>query len=122
MYKKDFDILLLGWDLPLGPYYLYTLFHSDNNVEGGFNIFGYSNPEFDTLIENEHKELNKEKRRSLVYKAQEIIAEDLPCIPLYCKEMIEGYRNDRFEGWVDMIGGIMNRWSFNELKIIVPEK
>jgi ABC-type transport system substrate-binding protein len=115
MSSQDFDTMILGWDLPLGPYYLSTLFHSRNAVKGGFNIFGYKNPQFDELIEMERKEADREKRKKLVFRAQQIIARDMPCLPLYNKKMIEAYRKDRFEGWVDMLGGIMNRWSFYRL-------
>lgn len=109
--SHDFDIYISGWELPLGPYYLYHMFHSSNAIVGGFNTAGYCSPEFDALIEKEEKELETETRRNLVFQAQEMLANDLPVIPLYERDMYEA-TSDRFEGWVGMLGGIMNTWSF----------
>ena len=115
MLWHDFHMYVSAWELPLGLYYLYQLFHSSNAVPGGFNTPGYCSQEFDDLIVTEEKELipeMDETRRQLGLRVQEIIARDLPVIPLYNLDVFEAYRNDRFEGWVDMLGGIMNSWSY----------
>ncbi len=46
------------------------------------NFANYSNPEFGKLLEEASKEPDMEKRRELYWKAQEIMAKDLPYLPL----------------------------------------
>ena len=41
---------------------------------------------------------------------------DVPYFPLYNPKMIEGVRSNRFNGWVEMLGGIGNVWSFCQIK------
>jgi len=49
----------------------------------GQNYTGYVNPEADDLIEAIEVELDRDKRRALWRRLQQIYAEDLPVIPLY---------------------------------------
>jgi ABC-type transport system substrate-binding protein len=49
---------------------------------------------------------------------QAILGEDLPYIPLYTPLLIEAVRTDRFQGWVPMLEGIGNRWSFCRLRSV----
>ena len=50
------------------------------------------------------------------FRLQELLMEDLPYIPLYVPMNLEGVRIDRFQGWVEMTGGIGNLWSFVQVK------
>jgi peptide/nickel transport system substrate-binding protein len=49
----------------------------------GQNTTGYRNPEVDALIETLPLELDRDKRRLLWHRLQEIYAEDLPSLPLF---------------------------------------
>jgi peptide/nickel transport system substrate-binding protein len=60
--------------------------------------------------------MDPEKRRELIWKMQGIIMSDVPYIPLYNPKHIEAVRTDNFGGWVQMLGGIGNTWSFCLLK------
>jgi peptide/nickel transport system substrate-binding protein len=65
-----------------------TTLHSEEipsaeNGWSGQNYTGYVNPELDQLLEDLERELDKEKRRPMWEKVQEIYANDLPAIPLY---------------------------------------
>ena len=51
------------------------------------------------------------ERREIIFTLQEILAADLPYLPIYSLEVIEAQAN-RFTGWVDQLGGIGNYWSF----------
>lgn len=62
--------------------------HSDHipkpeNNYAGQNYTGYTNKEMDDLIEKIETELDREKRRVLWRRLQEIYAEDLPVLPLF---------------------------------------
>jgi peptide/nickel transport system substrate-binding protein len=49
----------------------------------GQNYTGYRNPEMDQLIDAIEIELDRDKRKAMWHRLQEIYAEDLPALPLY---------------------------------------
>ncbi|RJR25131.1 MAG: ABC transporter substrate-binding protein [Desulfobacteraceae bacterium] len=115
--RRDFDAFVLGYGkLSLDPDYVRNFFVSANDKPQGWNMSGYSNPEFDRLAEQSVKEMDQEKRRKLIWQMQRMIMEDVPYIPLYNPILLEAVRTDRFAGWVSMVEGIGNTWSFCELK------
>jgi ABC-type transport system substrate-binding protein len=114
---RDFDFFVSGWGaLGQDPDYLRSFFHSKGDVPDGKNSVGYRNPEFDQLADLQAATMDQKERQKLVYRLQEILMEDLPYIPLYVPMNLEGVRIDRFQGWVEMAGGIGNLWSFLKAK------
>ncbi len=79
---------------------------------------GYNNPNFDRIADESADTMNKEKRRALIWEMQKIILTDVPYIPLYNPKLVEATRKGRFTGWVQMLGGVGNLWSFCVLKPI----
>ena len=65
-----------------------TILHSSHipaqaNNFAGQNYAGYVNPEMDSLIDAIEIELNRDKRRALWRRFQDLYAEDLPALPLF---------------------------------------
>jgi peptide/nickel transport system substrate-binding protein len=65
-----------------------TTLHSDSipsaeNNWGGQNYTGYVNPEMDELLEQIELELDRDKRKVLWNRLQNIYANELPALPLY---------------------------------------
>jgi oligopeptide transport system substrate-binding protein len=63
-------------------------------TDGANNSTGYSNPEYDKLISDAEKEVDETKRRELLYRAEELLMNDLPLIPIYyyvSKNMVKPY-------------------------------
>ena len=115
--NHDFDAFILGYGrLRLDPDYVRNLFHSKNDKSRGWNMSGYRNAEFDQISEQSTTEMDTQKRRHLVLRMQELIARDLPYIPLYKPSVVEAVRADRFAGWVEMLEGIGNIWSMCHVK------
>ncbi len=115
--RHKFDCFVLGYgSLSLDPDYLRNFFLSTNSKPKGWNTSGYHNPEFDRLAEASACTLDREKRRGLIWDMQKIIMRDLPWIPLYCPKLEEGVRTGRFQGWVNMVGGVGNKWTFCGMK------
>jgi len=111
--RRQFDLFVLGYgNLSLDPDYLRNFFHSKNDRPRGWNMSGYRNPEFDKIADESSRTMDVDKRRALIWEMQKIIARDIPYLPLYNPKLIEAVRNDRFSGWVGMLGGIGNTWSF----------
>lgn len=115
--RREFDSFILGYgNLSLDPDYLRNFFLSANDKRGGWNMSGYKNPEFDALAEASVGAMDPEERKRLVWQMQILVMEDLPYLPLYNPTLIEAVRKDRFRGWVEMLGGIGNMWSFCVIK------
>jgi peptide/nickel transport system substrate-binding protein len=65
-----------------------TTLHSDQipteeNGWAGQNYTGFRNAEMDALLDDLERELDREKRRAMWQRVQEIYAEELPALPLY---------------------------------------
>jgi peptide/nickel transport system substrate-binding protein len=65
-----------------------TIMHSEEiptaaNQWAGQNYGGYVNPEVDQLIDKIEIELDRDKRKAMWHRLQEIYAEELPALPLY---------------------------------------
>ena len=115
--RHDFDAFILGYgSLSLDPDYLRNFFLSSNDKPRGWNMSGYKNKNFDQLADLSASEMNPEKRQKLIWQMQKILMTDVPYIPLYDPTLIEAVRMDTFRGWVNMVDGIGNIWSFCEVK------
>lgn len=66
--------------------YALRVFHS--NTPPTLNIMGYSNPEYDALVDAASAELDETKRLALQRQAQEILYEEYPVIPLVVRERL----------------------------------
>ncbi|MEE9419839.1 MAG: ABC transporter substrate-binding protein, partial [Desulfatiglandaceae bacterium] len=117
--RHDFDAFILGYGrLSLDPDYLRNFFITKNDKRRGWNMSGYSNPNYDRIADESASAMNREKRRELIWEMQKIILRDVPYIPLYNPKLVEAVRTGRFSGWVQMLGGVGNMWSFCQLKPI----
>ena len=115
--RHQFDLFILGYgNLSLDPDYLRSFFHSRNDKIGSWNMSGYRNPVYDKIADESARAMQPETRRELIWKMQHIIMQDVPYFPLYNPKLIEGVRKDRFRGWVEMLGGIGNMWSFCQIR------
>ena len=111
--RHDFDLFVLGYGrLNLDPDYLRTFFTSDQDKPGGWNMSGYKNPKYDDLAKQSEEEMDPAKRRAIMHQLQMLVSEDLPYLPLYNPSLVEAVRGDRFKGWVEMVDGIGQNWSF----------
>jgi peptide/nickel transport system substrate-binding protein len=114
---RQFDAFIMGYGrLSLDPDYLQKFFHSSQDKERGENKSGYKNPEFDRMADQSAKTLDPETRQKLIWDMQKIILQDVPYVPLYNPNLIEAVRTDKFTGWVGMLEGIGNLWSFCQIK------
>ena len=80
-------------------FWLKHLLHS----KGGRNYVHYANPEFDRIVDAQAAEMDPEKRRELVWKAQEIAAKDHAKMYLAHPDEVHAY-NDK--DWADASPGL----------------
>lgn len=90
MDSHDFDIVFALW----GPDYNDPMTYLDLWVtDGGNNHTGYSNPEYDALVEAARTELDTEKRDQMLIEVEKIIAEDMPVGVVYYRVRDYAVRN-----------------------------
>lgn len=111
---RDYHLSIWGWSAPiqLRPDALIQLAASDYAL-GTLNIGGFISSAFDSLANGYAGEINVGARRALIDEMQELIATEVPVIPLYYPQVIMAYRADAYDGWVLQQGnGIINKMSF----------
>ena len=97
--KGNFDIYTLQWTSVLIPDHYYDVFHSKSVPPNGYNRNFYANAKLDRLLEEGRKTMNLDMQKKIYSEAQKIVAEDLPCVPLWypshiaaIRKNVEGYR------------------------------
>jgi peptide/nickel transport system substrate-binding protein len=102
-------------------FYLVEYLHSKNTTLGGKNFGHYINPEYDKYCDLQGAEIDRNKRRELVWKCQEIAAKDYPVWWMAYGASIQAYNSRDWEGIWTMPGvGIASRygtpWTFFKIK------
>ncbi|MEM9900034.1 MAG: ABC transporter substrate-binding protein [Pseudomonadota bacterium] len=93
---------------------VYNLFHS-STAEQGFNFIGYSNPDYDALVEQQRVTLDPDERREIVRQAQAVLADDQPNMMLAHPQSTYAFNTDVWNAdtVVDQSGiGIRNTWTY----------
>lgn len=93
---------------------VYNLFHSTTR-EKGFNFVGYVNPDYDKIAEAQRAEIDQEKRKALIDKAQDAIMADVPYLFLVYPKNVVAYNAKAWkkETIVEQSGiGVRNFWTF----------
>ena len=73
--------------------------YSSTAKSGIQRIQGYKNKELDDLLMAQLREKNSKKRKEILYKIQEIIADELPMLPLYSEDFIYVYRKEDYSNY-----------------------
>lgn len=93
--EGNYDIYSLNFVGIMSPDILRLIAHSSSIPPNGANRVFFSNPYFDKLIEKAEAEEDFEKRKEFYCKAQEIISEEIPYIPLFQIKDVIAYRTDK---------------------------
>ncbi|MDD1689951.1 MAG: ABC transporter substrate-binding protein [Methanoregula sp.] len=63
------------------------------------NYYNYNNPEYNALVAGIRNTADQTKIMSMAYQMQDILAKDIPTVPVCTSDTIVAYRSDRFTGW-----------------------
>lgn len=80
----NFDAVILGWYIPPDPD-LYDVWHSSNVGVSGLNHTHYANAEVDRLLLQGRKIFDREARKPVYHRIQEILADEQPYTFLYVR-------------------------------------
>jgi len=94
--KRRFDAVILGWSLGLDPDQ-YDIWHSTKTKEKEFNFVSFDNSEVDELLDRGRRSFDKEVRKKVYDRIQDILAEEVPYIFLYVPDATPIIHN-RFKG------------------------
>lgn len=81
--KGNFHLYSLAWVGVMDPDIFYQIFHSQSVPPAGDNRGRYDNPDLDRLLEQGRRTTDAAERARIYRRAQAIIADDLPYIPLW---------------------------------------
>lgn len=85
--------------LSADPSNLIETFSSTSKSKSFTRVHGYRNPAFDQVARQQAVELDPQKRRQLVNRMQQILAEDVPRIPLYVPQQVSFGNEAKFKGF-----------------------
>lgn len=103
---------------------VFNLFHS-STAEKGYNFIGYTNPEYDAVVEAQRVEIDEADRKELIHKAQEILARDQPNMMLVHPKQTFAFDKTVWDpaSVVNQSGiGIRNTWTFLSLAPLGDQK
>lgn len=80
--RGRFDAVILSWNILQDPD-LYDVWHSSRIIPKGLNFISYSNAELDELLERGRRSVDRDERKNIYDRVQEILQEDQPYSFLY---------------------------------------
>ncbi len=105
LHTRNYEMAIWGYTVAPDPSQFLSLFLS--NANPWWSMGEWSNKTFDELYKEQLSTFDLQKRREIIWKMQEIIAEQVPIIPIWVDDVIEAYRIDTFTGWIPMPMGIL---------------
>jgi peptide/nickel transport system substrate-binding protein len=91
---KDFDACVNAWSMSRNPDALYAFYHSSMDVEGGYNQSGIADAELDRALRELRYAPDEPAARVQASRAQTLLADLLPVIPIYSRYSISAIRRD----------------------------
>jgi oligopeptide transport system substrate-binding protein len=96
LYDHNFMVCRAGW---YGDYPDPQTFLDINRTGDGNNDRGYSNPDYDALLDKANNELDPARRLAILSEAERMIVEDeLPLIPIFHYVQVTAFDPDRISG------------------------
>jgi len=121
--EHDYDmwlVMLSGASMRIDPnVFIFKKHFSGEYKKGGWNWEGLSVSELDSLAQAQQKEMDVNKRKEIVYKAQELIKQNQSMSILANVQMTNAYRSDRIKNVVPMMGeGIGSFWTDINMEVV----
>ncbi len=111
---SEFDTAMVGIAFMTGPDPDTTDYFATQSIAAqggsGQNTVQYSNAEVDKILAEAASTVDREKRKQLYYKQQEIIHHDLPYLPIFQYAMVEGTK-EGLKGYTANINVRINTWN-----------
>ncbi len=105
--KGDTDLSLImsgGMNTGNEPDYLRTVYSS--KTKSVQHAQGYVNPEVDRLAQQQLVTLDEGKRKPMVARIQQIVARDVPVLPLFYPDSFHVFKRSAFDAWYVTPAGV----------------
>lgn len=93
-----------GMNSDLAPDYLRLIYNSETELTQ--HAQGYRNPEVDRLTEEQLRTLDRDERMRICARIQQLVAQDLPLLPLFYPASFNLVRKEAFGAWYYTPGGV----------------
>ncbi|MDR3177455.1 MAG: peptide-binding protein [Campylobacteraceae bacterium] len=100
---RRFDAFLMGWSLSIKPN-AYSIWHSESDKLGGFNLVGYKNERVDELIKKAERTIDDEEFGKIYREIFELIVKDNPYLFLYIPKTITAVKKNISPVYPSIIG------------------
>lgn len=109
---RNYDLAVFGWSAPVNARAnLRGLLHGDP-AKGTLNLAGFDDAEANELSDRAVATVDVDARRAVLWSLQEIVARDVPLVPLFYQDGVYAYRPAAYDGWTYMAGqGILHKRS-----------
>ncbi len=96
---NNYELVLINYGgLGGDPGYLKDIYGS--NGKGSSALPGYTNKEIEELAQQQQIQMDNDKRKNMIFKLQELIAEDVPMVVIYGSVVNHVYRPAKHDGWM----------------------
>lgn len=112
---RDYDLSMWLWsNYPMINRWATPMLYDPRfDSVGWANISGYVNPEVEPLVDTFLSSPDQEEQRAAELKLFDLIAEDVPFVPLFAPGGAFAFRNEKYTDYQYKMGvGIHNRWTF----------
>jgi peptide/nickel transport system substrate-binding protein len=84
-----------------------VLLHDDPDALGNFavtplqetNYYNYNNIQYNSLVAQVKNTTDPVEVKEMAYQLQDLLAQDVPTVPVATTDTLVAYRSDRFTGW-----------------------
>lgn len=127
MKAHEHDVFMVRWGGKperVDPYHwLFSMHHSSEAAEGGYNVAGYINPKYDELANTFATNLDMEERQKAAKEMQALLAKDVPQPPMFKAVIRNAYNKGKFKNVTPGIGlGLYSFWNFMNITPITDDK
>lgn len=116
----EFDMYVMAWSLSKTPLHLVSFFHSNQDVDAGYNRPGIRMPELDKILDQLDSAPDLKTAKAMADQAQLILAREMPYVPLYSRPYIDAFNKTLVTGYVDMKGfgaaSYNNEWTLLNIR------
>jgi peptide/nickel transport system substrate-binding protein len=104
--ERDFVMMVWGWTISPEPGQYLGQFDSNTNPNPYWSFGEWQNATFNSIYEAQKAEVDINKRKNLIFQLEEILAQELPVMPIWTMSVIEAYRIDTFTNYSPAAGGV----------------
>jgi peptide/nickel transport system substrate-binding protein len=127
MKAHEHDMFIVKWGGKperVDPYHwLYSMHHSVNADEGGYNVAGYISSDYDVLADEFASNLDLEARKAVAMEMQSILANDVPQPPMFKLQLKNAYNKAKFSNITPGVGlGVYSFWNFMNITPLTDDK